>query len=215
MPFWDCTQSARSNLLTMSNSDSSPPVSNQGGPLIVSTLETNRLLLRELVESDADGLFGIFSSPQAMEYWSFPPLSRPEQAVALIHEARELALSGTGLQWAIVRRDTGQLIGKCGFNEIRHRHRRGDVSYVLAEAHWGQGFASEALGALMRYGFKALNLHSLEAGITPGNDSSTRMLQRLGFRLEGHIRENYFAGDRFVDSLIYSLLRSEWQESSA
>ena len=196
----------------MSSSDSSLPAPNPDPSLTVPRLDTRRLVLRELVDDDARCLFRIFSSPGAMEYWSFPPLSAPEQAVALIRSARELVSSGTGLQWAIVRQDTGELIGKCGFNEIRHRHRRGDISYVLDEAHWGKGFASEALGALLCYGFKALNLHSLEAGVTPGNDSSTRMLERLGFRLEGHIRENYFAGDRFVDSLIYSLLRSEWQE---
>lgn len=111
-------------------------------------------------------------------------------------------------------RGNGRLIGKCGYNEWRRAHRRGDISYIIARDHWGKGVASEAMGAVINYGFGHMNLHSIEAGVTPGNDGSTRMLERLGFRLEGHLRESFLAEDVFVDSLIYSLLRRDWEASS-
>lgn len=73
---------------------------------------------------------------------------------------------------------------------------------------------SEALRAALDYGFDHMNLHSVEAGVTPGNEASTRMLEKLGSHLEGHLRENFWAEDRFVDSLIYSLLRRDWETAS-
>jgi ribosomal-protein-alanine N-acetyltransferase len=79
----------------------------------------------------------------------------------------------------------------------------------VAREQRGKGIVSEALGAMLDYGFDRMNLHSVEAGVTPGNEASTRMLQRLGFRLEGHLRENFLTDRGFVDSLIYSMLRSD------
>jgi [ribosomal protein S5]-alanine N-acetyltransferase len=95
------------------------------------------------------------------------------------------------------------LIGKCGYNEWRKAHQRGDVSYLIAREYWGKGMVGEALSAVINYGFAHMNLHSIEAGVTPGNDASTRMLDKLGFRLEGHLRENFLVEDTFVDSLIF------------
>jgi [ribosomal protein S5]-alanine N-acetyltransferase len=100
--------------------------------------------------------------------------------------------------------------GRCGYNEWHKKHRRGEISYIVARHTQGKGVVSEALRAMLNYGFKEMNLHSVEAGVTPGNDGSTRLLEHLGFRLEGHLRESYYAEDRFVDSLIYSLLRRDW-----
>jgi [ribosomal protein S5]-alanine N-acetyltransferase len=105
------------------------------------------------------------------------------------------------------------LIGKCGYNEWRKSHRRGDISYIIERRQWGKGLVSEALRAVLAYGFNQMDLHSVEAGVTPGNDASTRMLQKLGFHLEGHLKESFLVEDVFVDSLIYSLLRKEWESS--
>jgi [ribosomal protein S5]-alanine N-acetyltransferase len=174
-------------------------------------LETARLILREIAPPDAEDLFRIFSDAEAMRYWSCRPYTSVEQAHRLIEEMVEAMHCGTSIQWAITLRGDERLIGKCGYNEWCKRHRRGDISYIVAREHWGKGIVSEALHAVLDYGFDHLNLHSVEAGITPGNDASTRMLERLGFRLEGHLRESFWADGMFVDSLIYSLLRKDWE----
>jgi ribosomal-protein-alanine N-acetyltransferase len=174
-------------------------------------LETGRLILRKIVPTDADDLFRIFSDPEVVRYWSCRPYTSVEQARRLIEDMAEAVHCGTGIQWAITLRNDERLIGKCGYNEWRKRHRRGDISYIVAREHWGKGIVSEALRAVLDYGFDHVNLHSVEAGVTPGNDASTRMLERLGFRLEGHLRESFWADDMFVDSLIYSLLRMDWE----
>jgi ribosomal-protein-alanine N-acetyltransferase len=175
-------------------------------------LETERLFLREIVLADAEDLFRIFSDEETMRYWSCRPFTSVSQARMLIKRLAETAETGAGIHWAITERGNERLIGKCGYNEWRKAHRRGDISYIIAREQRGKGIVSEALRAMLDYGFDRMNLHSVEAGVTPGNDASTRMLQKIGFRLEGHLRENFLTDRGFVDSLIYSLLRSDWRK---
>jgi [ribosomal protein S5]-alanine N-acetyltransferase len=176
-------------------------------------LETERLVLREIVSADAEDLFHIFSDEETMRYWSCLPYTSVDQAHRLIEGLAKVRLAGAGINWAITLRGDERLIGKCGYNEWRKAHRRGDISYIVAREKRGKGVVSEALGAMLDYGFDHMNLHSVEAGVTPGNEASTRMLQRLGFRLEGHLRENFLTDRGFVDSLIYSMLRSDWESA--
>jgi [ribosomal protein S5]-alanine N-acetyltransferase len=179
-------------------------------PGVFPRLETKRLVLRQIVSSDAEDIFRIFSDHEAMRYWSCRPHTSVRQAHTLIDDMAGAMHSGTGIHWAITMRGEDQLIGKCGYNELRPVHRRGDISYIIGREQWGKGIVKEALCAVLDYGFDRLNLHSIEAGVTPGNDGSTRLLEKLGFRLEGHLRESFWAEDRFVDSLIYSLLGRDW-----
>ena len=178
-------------------------------------LETDRLILREIVPADAEELFRIFSNAETMQFWSCRPYISVQQAYELIESMAEAKRCGTAIHWAITLRGDNRLIGKCGYNEWRKTHRRGDISYIIARECWGKGIVSEALSPVLDYGFKDMNLHSVEAGVTPGNDGSTRMLERLGFRLEGHLRESFWAEDRFEDSLIYSQLRRDWETNGA
>jgi [ribosomal protein S5]-alanine N-acetyltransferase len=174
-------------------------------------LETDRLLLREIVPADAEDLFRIFSDAETMEYWSCRPYTSVQQASELIDRMAQARCSGRALHWGISLKGDPRLIGKCGYNEWRKVHRRGDVSYILARDCWGRGIVTEAVSAVLDYGFDHMDLHSVEAGVTPGNVASAKMLEKLGFRLEGHLRESYWAEDRFVDSLIFSLLQRDWK----
>jgi [ribosomal protein S5]-alanine N-acetyltransferase len=177
------------------------------------TLETERLVLRQIVPTDAEELYRIFNDEESMCYWSCRPFRSVTQADQLIKSMARAFLEESGIHWAITLRNEDRLIGKCGYNEWRKLHRRGDISYIVDRRQWGKGLVSEALRAVLAYGFNQMNLHSIEAGVTPGNDASTRMLQKLGFRLEGHLKESFLVEDVFVDSLIYSLLRKEWESS--
>jgi len=176
-------------------------------------LETERLVLREIVPADAEDLFRIFSDEETMRYWSCRPYTSVDQAHRLIKGLAEVRFAGAGINWAITLHGDNRLVGKCGYNDWIKAHRRGDISYIVAREQRGKGIVSEALGAMLDYGFDQMDLHSIEAGVTPGNDASTRMLERLGFRLEGHLRENFLTEHGFVDSLIYSLLRSDWESA--
>lgn len=174
-------------------------------------LDTPRLRLRAPVDADVSALFAIFKDPETMRYWSRLAMTDVAEAEALLRDITCLAKAETLFQWGIARREDDQVIGTCTLFHIEREHRRAELGYILRRDHWGHGFANEALTALVNHAFGTLGLHRVEADIDPRNAGSIRLVERLGFKLEGRLRENYFVADEIQDSLIYGLLAPEWK----
>jgi RimJ/RimL family protein N-acetyltransferase len=175
------------------------------------TLKTQRLALRPLVDGDIEALFAIFSDPEAMRYWTTPPMKAIAEAEALLRDIQRHAEAETLFQWGIARREDDVVIGTCTLFRIDREHRRCELGYILRRDLWGRGFATEALTALMDHAFGTLDLHRVEADVDPRNDASLRLVERLGFRREGHLRERYFVAGEVQDSVIYGLLAPDWR----
>jgi RimJ/RimL family protein N-acetyltransferase len=178
-------------------------------------LYTRRLLLRRLQLSDAAAIFDIFADEQVARYQDVEPFTRREQARGWLERAAQRQASGEALRWGVTLRDTGQLIGTCGYVAFAGRHARGTLGYEIARAHWGQGLMPEALAAAIRHGFERLSLHRIDAFVAPNNARSARVLQKLGFTNEGVLRDYGLWKGRFWDLCLYSLLRSDepkWAE---
>ncbi len=174
-------------------------------------LDTPRLVLRPLRPDDVPALFALFSDPQVMRYWSTPPWTTPERALQMVR-ADEQALAGGGhLRLGLQRKADGALIGQCTLFAFVPSCRRAEVGYALAPHAWGQGLMHEALQALLHYGFGTLALNRVEADVDPRNAASARALERLGFTLEGTLRERWIVGDEVSDSGLYGLLRRDWR----
>lgn len=173
------------------------------------TLRTERLLLRELVRTDAPALFTMRQDPRVMEHI---PRGRPEavaEVEALIEEIARNRAENSGLTWGIaLRTEPDALLGTIGFYRLQKENHRGEVGYLLHPDHWGRGYAGEALDAAVEHGFQVLRFHSIEAVTDPANHASNRLLQRHGFVQEAHFRENYHWNGRFLDSLVWSRLAS-------
>jgi RimJ/RimL family protein N-acetyltransferase len=174
-------------------------------------LHTPRLRLRLLSEGDAEALLAMFSDAEAMRYWSTPPWTRIEQAHALIADAAEGARTGRHLRLGVELRDEGRLAGTCALFNLYRPSRRAEIGYLLAREAQGRGLMHEALSALVATAFDDWGLHRLEADIDPRNLASARSLERLGFRLEGRLRERWIVGGEVSDSALYGLLAPEWQ----
>ncbi len=177
-------------------------------------LGTPRLLLRPLQESDAEALFAVFSNPTAMRYWSTAPWTDIAQAQRRIADDATAHARGEHVALGIVRRADGRLIGRCTLFDRWPSCRRAQVGYILDASMWGQGFAGEAVLALLRHGFEALDLNRVEADIDPRNAASARLLERLGFTREGLLRERWIVNGEASDSVIYGLLRREFSAAS-
>lgn len=173
-------------------------------------LLTQRLRLRPLRETDAEALFGIFSDPEVMRYWSTLPWTSLQQARDLIARDQAAHRSGDYVRLGLERRDDGVLIGNCTLFGLNRGSRRAEMGYGQARAAWGHGFMREALTALLHYGFGPLGLNRVEADIDPRNGASARALESLGFQREGFLRERWIVGDEVSDSALYGLLRSDW-----
>jgi [ribosomal protein S5]-alanine N-acetyltransferase len=174
------------------------------------TLQAKRLLLRPLRDSDAEALFGIFSDPQVMRYWSTPPWTSLDQARSMIERDIEAMAAGEHVRLGLERTGDGALIGTCTLFALSEQCRRAEVGYAMASHAWGKAYMDEALRALLNFGFSELKLHRVEADIDPRNLASARSLERLGFRKEGHLRERWIVGDEISDTALYGLLQRDW-----
>jgi len=175
-------------------------------------LSTERLTLRFLSEADLAAIYDIFSHPEVMRYWSYPPWTDRSQAQEWLINVQEGYCTGDSLQLGIERRADHILLGTCTLFQFHVTSRRAEIGYALGHPYWGSGYMHEALQALLHYAFQRLDLNRLEADIDPRNKASARTLERLGFQKEGHLRERWIVNDEISDTDLYGLLRRDWQE---
>jgi [ribosomal protein S5]-alanine N-acetyltransferase len=176
------------------------------------TLTSGRVKLRELLPSDVPALYAVFSDPTVMRYWSTPAYQDESEAARLYENIQEGFRSRQLFQWGIAR---GQdLIGTCTLFHLDLVHRRGEIGYALARRFWGKGLARDAVTAVIDFAFARLDLHRIEADVDPRNARSLALLERLGFRREGCLRERYQVNGEVQDAVLLGLLRSEWNTES-
>lgn len=173
-------------------------------------LETERLVLRELRESDADAMFQIFGDDAVTRYYDLATFTNVEQARQLLARMNARNANGDALRWGIALRENDVVVGTGGFNSFARSWFRAGIGYDLAQAYWNRGYMTEALDAMVRYGFEKLDLHRIEALVVPGNDASARVLTKVGFQREGTLREYAYWKNRFWDLEMFALLKQEW-----
>jgi RimJ/RimL family protein N-acetyltransferase len=177
-------------------------------------LETERLLLREFEDADGDALYAIESRPEVARYQSFEPRTLKESR-DYARFAREVADWGSRswYELAIVRREDGRFIGRCGLEVRRREGRQAVLWYTIDPDCWGQGYATEAARALVDFGFAELRLHRVWADCDPRNTASWRLLERLGMRREAHHVEGTWLKGGWVDTFVYAVLARDWAAS--
>lgn len=175
-------------------------------------LRTGRLVLRPFENDDAADLLRVFAEPDVVRYWSSGAWTDIAQAEAMIAEARQAYRDGGLARYAIALADTNRLIGICNLRGFFEQNRRCELGYALGRAYWGQGFAAEALEALLGHAFYVLDINRIEADIDPRNEASARLLEKLGFRREGYMPERWIVHGEKADTAFYGLLRRYWDE---
>lgn len=170
------------------------------------TLSTERLVLRKITLDDAESLFEMRSSEKMMAFIQRPRAKAVADATALIETMLDNLAKKESVVWAISLKIDPRLIGTIGFFRTRPENFRAEVGYLLHENYWQQGITYEALEAVLDYGFKTMNCHSIEAHIDARNTASQRLLEKSGFVKEAHFKEDFFWEGQFLDSAVYSKL---------
>lgn len=169
-------------------------------------LETERLLLRRIDVNDADAVLELRGNPETMKYIPRPLAKNREDALEHIAMIEAKIESNEGINWGITLKNNPKLIGIIGHYRIRPQDYRSEIGYMLLPDFHGKGIISEAIKAVVNYGFKEMKLHSIEAILDPDNLGSEKVLQKNGFVKEAHLKENEYYEGRFLDTVIYSLL---------
>lgn len=154
-------------------------------------LETPRLWLRQATNADAEAIFSLFSDPQVTQFHDLDTFTHLDQAKAVIERRKQGFESDRGIRWAIALKPDNTLIGSCGFTWGRAAHQA-EVGYELAREFWRQGLMTEALSAILNYGFEVKNLQQVIAEVMVDNLASKQLLKKLGFRSQGVLREHGF-----------------------
>jgi len=178
------------------------------------TLETDRLLLRAATLEDAITLKHIRTNPDVMRYMDSDPHYELQTSKNFISYNLEAYENKKVIYWMLEEKSSCTAIGDFSFWKIDEKHHRAEIGYTLNPDYWGKGYMKEAMLALFSFGFKDLNLHSLEANINPKNENSKNILLKLGFQKEAYFRESFFYNGTYLDSEIYCLLEKDFVSAS-
>jgi len=169
------------------------------------TLETARLILGGYSESDTADLVSLIGAREvAATTLRIPHPYREEHAREFLSGARENEHG-----FAIRLRANGRLIGGIALSPDLNR-RRAELGYWIGVPFWGNGYATEAAREVVRYGFEHIQLNRIFASHFEGNEASRRVLEKIGMRHEGRVREAAFRWGRFFDLERYAILRDEF-----
>ena len=176
-------------------------------------LHTPRLILRRFTAADTACFFDYRNDQKIARYqgWEGIELAAATEFVRH-HQAQEAGVPGEWLQIAVALKDTNALIGDCAVKVLAHDPRQATIGVTLAHANHGQGFATEALSCLLATLFERLKLHRVVADTDVENSASWTLLERLGLRREGHLRQSLWFKGRWADEYLYAIRREDWHK---
>lgn len=174
-------------------------------------IETDRLILRIVTPAVYDFIYTNFSIEEQLKFLGLSSKEELESEKQKYGKGLEMYnKSMVGFQ--MIDKTSQKVIGLCGFHTWYVEHRRAEIGYSLFDdAYKRKGFMSEALPPIIDYGFVTMNLHRIEAFISPHNTPSLKLVQKLNFSKEGILREHFFVNNKMEDSAVFSLLKKEWE----
>ena len=173
-------------------------------------IRTERLTLRALTGDDLDDHWRLVRDPEVVRYLYEEPMDRGAAATHL--EKRLVAqLPGEGEWLNLAVECEGTYLGEVGVCLRSVEHRQCEVGYVFLPEAAGHGYATEATAAMVELAFAELDAHRVSGRLDARNEASARVLERLGMRCEGHLRENEFVKGEWTDEFVYAITDAEWR----
>ena len=171
------------------------------------TLETERLILRKMVLNDAEAVFAYASNSEVSRYTLWETHRSIEDSRAFLEFATQKYENGGEPDWGIVYRGNGCLVGACGLVNWEAEHARAEVGFVLSREYWGRGLMSEAVRAMLRFGFERMNLNRIEARCIAENAASARVMEKAGMVYEGTLHQREYIKGAYRDIKLYAILK--------
>ena len=162
--------------------------------------ETQRFILRELLQSDLDGMFELESDPEVHKYLGNKTISDKNQIVEIIEVVRQQYIDNGIGRWAIIEKHTNDFIGWTGLKLIKEktygRKNYYDLGYRILRKYWRQGIATETAFLSLEYAFTQLNINEVYAGANCENIASNKILQKVGMK--------------FIENFYYENIKCNW-----
>lgn len=178
----------------------------------IPTLETDRLILRELKKSDVKDMYEYSVNPKTSEFLLWDVHKSQEYTKEFIEYVIGKYKSGEYNDWALVYKFNNKMIGTCGFTKIDDENKVAEIGYVINPDYWNLGLATEAAEIVMDFAFDTMKLHRVEAKFMFGNDASLSVMKKLGMKFEGYHRDALFVKGKYRTVGYASILRDEYYQ---
>jgi ribosomal-protein-alanine N-acetyltransferase len=170
------------------------------------TINTNRLLLRQFVDTDIENVFKGLSHPKIIKHYgiSFDSLEATKEQMTWF---ADLEKDGTGIWFAVCSLDNKTFYGAGGLNSLSKEHKKAEIGFWLLPDFWGQGIMKEAMPLICDYGFDKLGLHRIEGFVEAENTNCKKAMAKLDFRHEGTMKDCEIKNGKFISLDIYAKLK--------
>ncbi len=175
------------------------------------TLETERLWLRKLRPDDKTAIFAYASDPQVTEHTHWYTHEKLIESMVFINSVMQDYDMGDVAPWAIVHKADRKLIGTGGFNQWNTRQKRAEIGYAIARPYWGQGYTTEAVKAMIAFGFRRMQLCRIQTRCLTANVASARVMEKAGMHFEGVLRQYAQVKGKQVDLKLYAIVKADFE----
>ena len=179
-------------------------------PYEITPVRTERLLLRPMTEADIDDLHAYQSRVDVCRYLPYEPRTREEVAEKVAKFSAATTLAADGDYWQLAIERDGRVIGDVYFTIESIAHSTAEIGWTLHPDHHGNGYMSEAAGAVLGIAFGEIGLHRVKAQLDPRNHASIALCKRLGMREEAYFVEDEWFKGEWGDTGVYAILEREW-----
>ncbi len=177
-------------------------------------IETERLILRKINESDAQSIFAYCSDPAVAIHTTWEPHKNLDDSVKLVEYAKKNYQRGLCEPLAITLKSNPEiLIGTVGWFWNSEKHKSIEIAYALSPKHWGKGIVVEACRSLVDYAVNNFEIHRITSRCRPENTASSRVMEKLGMKHEGIQKKLMFVKGQYIDLSNYCILKDEWKNN--
>ena len=174
------------------------------------TLQTKRLILREMTLDDASGVFKYSSDPEVLKLVGGKVHKAVRDSEEFLKEICEKCERREIIIWGIWHKEDGRLIGDCGFIKWEVSQARAELDYLLSREYWNRGLMTEAITEVIHFGFERMQLSRIQGICEIANVASARVMEKAGMRFEGVLRSYIQHDGKALDMKMYSIVRKDW-----
>jgi ribosomal-protein-alanine N-acetyltransferase len=179
----------------------------------IPVLETGNYKLRGMTREDIPELFTFLSDGETMKFIT-PHLVRTEKEVnEVVQHSLQSFREQKEIPWVIIDKNTNRLIGQFRFHKLHLWHSKTEMNVVISKGYQSKGVMTELLEKVLEFGFKILGLNRIVGDIFAGNERSQKLLENYGFHKDGVMRQTDFDGEQYHDTVVYSMLKSEYDRT--
>ena len=174
-------------------------------------IETDRLILRRMMVKDYEDMYLYARRSDVTKYLTWKSHTSPMYTKEYLEYIATKYSLGEFYDWAVIDKREQKMIGTCGFTRFDFHSNSAEVGYVLNPEYWGKGYATEAVKAVVKFGFETIGVVRIEAKYMEGNAASRRVMEKVGMSYEGMMRSALLVENEYKNIGVCSILLDEYE----